>query len=765
MLSIFRNRGSGWLLLLWLAAGPAPAAEFVGSAACRDCHQTEYQAWQGSHHDLAMAEAGPDTVLGDFSGVEFSAHGVTSRFYRKDAGYFVRTDGPDGKLAEYPITHTFGWYPLQQYLIPFPGGRLQSLGLAWDSRPADQGGQRWFHLYPGEPDMDHRHPLHWTARDQTWNYQCAECHSTNLQKNYDPADDRYATSWSEIDVACEACHGPGSGHLAWAQGREPGQPVAAEDDLGLVLDLSEDPGVGWTIDPDSGKPSRSRPRSDQTQVELCARCHSRRGQVWEPYEYGQPLHQSHRLALLEDELYYPDGQIKDEVYVYGSFIQSRMYGAGVVCSDCHEPHSLALRAEGGQVCARCHLPDRYAAESHHHHPPDSTGADCIACHMPQRAYMVNDERADHSLRVPRPDLTLSLGSPNACNQCHKEQDAAWAQAAVERWYGSKAPAPHFGQALHAARENDPDAAARLLALAGDPAQPAIARATAVERLAERADSGQLPAIQRLLADPDPLVRAAAVAYLDGADLRTRVELGWPLLADPSRRVRLEAARVLAPLMRQGLPPGLRDQLQQALGEYVRAQQVNADRAEAQLNLGLIQAVQGQGGPAEAAYRRALALEPDFVPVYVNLADLYRQQGRDAEGERLLRQGMELAPQAPSLPYALGLLLVREKRLDEALAPLARAAELAPDQPRYAYVQALALQGLERREQALSVLAAALARHPRDHDLLLAAATMSRDQGDLAAARAYAERLYQAHPNAADAQALWAELGPSGTGGK
>jgi tetratricopeptide (TPR) repeat protein len=613
--------------------------------------------------------------------------------------------------------------------------------------------------------MDQRHPLHWTARDQTWNYQCAECHSTNLQKNYDPANDSYGTSWDEIDVACEACHGPGSGHLAWAQGREPGQPVAAKDDLGLVLDLAEDPGAGWILDPDSGKPSRSKPRRDQTQVELCARCHARRGQAWEPYEYGQPLHQSHRLALLEDDLYYPDGQIKDEVYVYGSFIQSRMYQAGVVCSDCHEPHSLALRAEGGQVCARCHLPDRYAAESHHHHPPDSTGADCIACHMPQRAYMVIDERADHSLRVPRPDLTLSLGSPNACNQCHKEQDAAWAQAAMERWYGSQASAPHFGQALHAARENASDAASRLLALAGDPAQPAIARATAVERLAERADSGQLLTIQRLLADPDALVRAAAVAYLDGTDLRTRVELGWPLLEDPSRRVRLEAARVLAPLMRQGLPPAYREQLQTALGEYVRSQQVNADRAEAQLNLGLIQAVQGQGAPAEAAYRKAIALEPGFVPAYVNLADLYRQLGREAEGERLLRQGMELAPQAPSLPHALGLLLVREKRVDEALAPLARAAELAPDQPRYAYVQALALQGLERPEQALAVLASALERHPRDHDLLLAAATMSRDQGDSAAARAYAERLFHAHPNAADAQALWAELGPSAPEGK
>jgi Tfp pilus assembly protein PilF len=730
-----------------VSATNVSAAGYVSSERCAECHEAQAEAWRGSHHDLAMAEATEETVLGDFRDAEIEAHGVTSRFFRKDDGFFVRTDGPDGSLRDYRIRYTFGWYPLQQYLIEFPRGHVQTLGLAWDSRSREEGGQRWFHLYP-EEDLDHRHPLHWTRRDQTWNYQCAECHSTNLRKNYDLATDSYRTAFDEIDVACEACHGPGSRHLVWAEAAAQDPARRDDPDKGLAVDLTDRDGGAWLIDAASGRPHRTEPRESHTQIELCARCHSRRGQIWADYEPGKPLGDTHRLALLDEHLYFADGQIKDEVYVYGSFIQSSMYRAGVTCSDCHEPHSLKLRAEGDAVCGRCHLPERYATPDHHRHEGGTEGAACAACHMPQRVYMVNDWRADHSMRVPRPDLSLKLGTPNACTGCHADQTVQWAADAVTAWFpDSDHRGPHFGEALHAAASGAPDAGERLIALAADRSQPGIARATAVDRLRDHAQPQHLFTIRRLLGEDDPLVRAAAVRFLEVADVRTQVDQGWPLLDDPVRVVRIEAARVLTPLLRQRLPEKFREQLTRAVQEYAESQRVNAERAESHLNLGLIAVALGDPQRAEQAYRTALRLDPAFAPGYVNLADLYRQQGRDAEGEQLLRSAVASAPEDADIQHALGLLLVRQKRLDDALPHLRRASLLAEDRPRYAYVYALGLQGAGDPVQALRVLAQANERHPGNREILIALVSIHREQGDTAQAQTYADELARRFPQA------------------
>jgi predicted CXXCH cytochrome family protein len=738
---------------------------YVGAATCGECHQKEMALWKGSHHDLSMREATPETVLGDFGDAELLTHGVRSRFFRRDGRFFVHTDGPDGALGDYPVRYTFGWYPLQQYLIELPGGRLQSLGLAWDSRSADSGGQRWFHLYPDEP-MDHRNPLHWTARDQTWNYQCADCHSTDLQKRYDPAHDAYDTRYAEINVACEACHGPGLQHVEWARAQparraeaadataEPlaGEPVTDAAGHGLLVDLKDRDGGVWQLDPQTDRPVRSVPRTSQPELQVCAPCHSRRGRIWQDLAPGDPLHQGFRLSLLEPHLYFPDGQSKDEVFVFGSFIQSPMYRQGVVCGDCHDPHSLKLRAEGNAVCARCHVAARYDTVEHHHHQPGTAGAACVACHMAQRYYMVVDERADHSMRVPRPDLTLKIGSPNACNGCHQDQDAAWAATAVERWYPDSARrGPHFGEALHAADTRSPGAVARLLALAGEPAQPAIARASALARLHDQpqgladASTGALIIVRPLLADPDALVRSQAVRLLDQVDLQTRVELAWPLLSDPARTVRLEAARVLTPVLRQGIGGKLLKQMGAALEEAVAAERVNADRPEAHLNLGLLAAAAGEAGAAEEAYRTALGLDARFTPARANLADLYRALGRESAAEAEIEAGLAADPQSADLHFALGLAQVRGQRLEAAVESLRRAAALAPGNSRYAYVYAVALDGAGRTGEALAVLASARERDPANRDLLVALIQYHAKLGQHDAAARWLEALAAAAP--------------------
>ncbi|WP_373506471.1 tetratricopeptide repeat protein [Thiocapsa sp.] len=731
---------------------------YVGAAVCAECHQTEFDLWKGSDHDLAMTQATPDTVLGNFDDAEIEVHGVKSRFFRRDGGYVVQTDGPDGELRDYPIRYTFGWSPLQQYLIEFPGGRLQALGLAWDTRSPEQGGQRWFHLYP-DPDpngpMDHRNPLHWTAADQTWNYQCADCHSTDLQKRYDAEQKVYDTRYAEINVACEACHGPGARHVEWARAQpadaENAETAAATDAAGrgLLVDLKDRDGGVWQINPETGKPERSVTRSPQGgphfQTETCARCHSRRGRIQDAPTPGEPLHQGFRLALLDPALYFPDGQIKDEVFVYGSFIQSRMYHQGVVCSDCHEPHSLELHAEGNAVCARCHTATRYDSTEHHHHQAGSPGAACVSCHMPQRYYMVVDERADHSLRVPRPDLSLKLGTPNACNGCHEDKDAAWAATAVETWYPDPAyRGAHFGEALHAADTNTPDAPARLLALAADPTQPAIARASALDRLHDRADPAALMTVQRLLADPQVQVRSQAVRFLDLADLQTRVELVWPLLSDPALTVRLEAARVLAPVMTQGIGGELADRLSAALEEYAIAEMVNADRPEAHLNLGLLAFEAGESRVAEQAYRTALSLDRRFTPARVNLADLYRALGRESEAVAELRAGLATDPERADLHFALGLAHVRAQR-DAAIESLARASALSPQDSHYAYVYGVALDGAGRTTEALSVLEAGHEQDPANRDILVALIQYNAKLADGSSARRWLDVLRAAAP--------------------
>jgi predicted CXXCH cytochrome family protein len=345
---------------------------FAGTQVCAECHAAQHAAWQGSHHDLAMQEATDATVLGDFNDAEITAQGVTSRFFRRDGQFVVRTDGADGKPADFVIHYTFGIEPLQQYLVEFPDGRLQALGLAWDARGQEQGGQRWFHLYPDQA-VDHAHPLHWTGPEQNANYQCIDCHVTGYQKNYDPAADRFASSWAEIDVACEACHGPGARHVAWAKGTE----TLAEGDLsfGLAVLLHDRKGVSWQMDPATGIARRSKPPAASTELEVCAGCHARRGALRDGKAGQARFLDYHLPAFLTEPLYYPDGQIREEVYVWGSFLQSRMHAAGVSCSDCHDPHSNRLRAPGSQVCATCHAPAKFAVTAHHGHPADSAGAD------------------------------------------------------------------------------------------------------------------------------------------------------------------------------------------------------------------------------------------------------------------------------------------------------------------------------------------------------------------------------------------------------
>jgi len=700
-----------------------PAPTFVGREVCAPCHRAATEAWTGSDHDHAMAPADESSVRGSFDDVVFDDGEIRARFFRRDGRFMVATRGPDGQDHDYEVAYTFGWRPLQQVLIPFPGGRLQCLTIAWDTER-----RRWFNLYPGRhiPFSDW---LHWTRAAQTWNGMCAECHSTNLKKGFDPETRTFATTWSEIDVSCEACHGPGSRHVAWAELPAMARPEL--DNVGLVI--------------------RTSHLEAREEVELCAPCHSRRTELGDYDHTTTALLDSQAPSLLEEGLYFADGQILEEDYVYGSFLQSKMYRNGVRCSNCHDVHSLRRRFDDNRLCLQCHRGDVYDTAAHHFHKQEvdgkaSDGARCAKCHMPERPYMVVDWRADHSLRVPRPDLTASIGVPNACSQggCHADKPLAWAIQRYDEWYG-KARKPHYGTVLAAGREGRPEALEPLVKLAGDVLSPGIVRATALSLLGEYPGAEAMRALESSLMDEEGLVRYTAVMAVEPPTQDDLVRLLAPLLEDELRGVRMQAAARLA-----GTPPNLLKPYQQsalaaALAEYEAAMTYSLDFAFAGHNLGNLYVRLGDRQKAEHFYRTAIEIDDLFIPAKVNLATLLNSEGRNQEAETLLRQVLEAHPEMTDVAYSLGLLLAEMGRLDEAAVELRRAATGAPAEGRIRYNLGLVLQLLGRTDEAGTELRRALELEPDNPRYLHALADHYARRGDLEEALELAQRLAAEHP--------------------
>jgi predicted CXXCH cytochrome family protein len=737
-------------------------AAFVGSETCAGCHQAEAKLWQGSQHQLAMAHATDTSVLGNFSDATFDYFGVKSRFFRKDGKFLVETDGSDGKLAIFEIRYTFGVDPLQQYLVEFPDGRLQSLSIAWDNRPKDKGGQRWFHLYPKE-EIRHDDVLHWTKLNQNWNFMCSECHSTGVRKNYDAANDRFATTFAEISVGCEACHGQGSRHVDWARDKGSWWPLGKIDDptKGLAERFSERRDATWVPNAETGNARRSSaPRALRAEVETCGLCHARRSQISEAWTPGQSLSDTHMVSSIGRGLYHADGQMLDieETYNYGSFKQSKMFAAGVTCSDCHDPHSSKLRLSGDSTCLQCHSQEKYADVKHHHHETVNPPLSCVSCHMPTRTYMIVDTRHDHSFRIPRPDISVKLGTPNACNDCHKDKSPEWSAAAIEGWYGpNRKGFQHYAAAFHSAWNDQSDTAKLLAVVAADRNAPAIARAGALSEL----DSRVTPAIPDLartsLKDPDPMVRIGALDMVQNLPLDQRWSLASPLLSDPIRWVRIRAVSVLSDVPPTRLSEADRGRFDRAAEEFVAAQKFNADRPEARSTLGAFYARRGRSSEAETEYKAALRLSPQFTGASINLADLYRQTGREGDGENVLRDAIATAPGDGALHHALGLSLVRLKRPNDALVEFRLAADLDRNNARYAYVYGVALHSAGRRQEAIAYLKESQQAHPGDREILMAITGFSREAGDSATALQYAETLYKIIPDDPAVKSLVDEL--------
>jgi predicted CXXCH cytochrome family protein len=735
-----------------IASEPA-SARFVGSSACLRCHPAESAGWRGSHHDRAMEIVSDDSVLGRFDGSVLK-HGPQSwRFLRFEDEFVVELEESERPTERLRVSHTFGFSPLQQYLVERPDGRRQALPVAWDSRPQQDGGQRWIDLQPQGP-VSPDDPLHWDGLAYNWNSQCAVCHSTQLVKGYDPETNRFETRSAQIDVGCEACHGPGSWHVELAA--DPG--ALQKGPSGFAVTFERYSEELWRRAPGERIATRSIQRKQDPQVDVCSPCHARRTQLVSSSEIGEPFLDGHRPRLLDPDLYFEDGQIRDEVYVWGSFLQSPMYAAGVRCSDCHDPHSLRLRRSENELCMGCHDREAFDVKRHHGHESNSLGARCVACHMPERVYMEVDARRDHSFPIPRPRRSAIFESPDVCAGCHADRDADWAADQIASWRDPDTIArPHWSD--HLVR----DSAARIdserwLEMAVDTRLPSIARANAWSRLAREEGAQPAPELLReRIREGSDLERLALVEIAQRTAPSTRASLLRPLLEDELRSIRIAAAIALSDLPASIWRPADRSVLAGALEEYRAAQHVNAERPESQVNLGVLAVRYGELDAARAAYQRALELAPYFVPAYANLADLERALGRDAEAIVWLRRALEWAPDEPLVRYALGLALHRVGQSEESLEQLARAARLAPDQARVVLGWALALDAAGRRDEAVAVLTRAMDGGVIDPELFHALATLERDAGHGVLARKVARAWSEAWPDDERARALLREL--------
>ena len=711
---------------------------FVGTEICATCHKAEFAAWQNSHHDLAMQEPTAESVLGDFDDATFSYHGAVTTFSKDNDEYWVTTEGPEGVPERFPVRYVFGVYPLQQYLLPLEGGRLQALTIAWDSRPKEEGGQRWYHLYP-EDNIQSDDPLHWTGPYHNWNARCAECHSTNVRKNFDALTNAYSTEFNAINVGCEACHGPGENHV---KAVEEGA-VETLTHGGFAVSLEGHRGFLRESDSDTASSSHN---AGSLQIENCARCHSRRRTLGN-YAYGRPLSDTHLLATLSPPLYHMDGQIRDEVYVYGSFIQSKMYAAGVVCTNCHEPHSNQLVAEGNALCGQCHNPGSFDTPAHHHHAAGTPGSQCVNCHMPEQTYMGVDRRRDHSMRIPRPDLSEALGSPNACTQCHQDQTDAWAAETVKAWGHELQPiAPSVGELFSEARRGAPDSIRALAALALNSEVNGIWRATATEQLGLQGFSGLEALITRQVKSPDPIIRASAVRAAEALPLVRRYQTLRVLLGDTNRSVVTELATALAAVPLNQIPSADALALEKVFRDYLEIQRQDLDLPSVQAGLGNFYLARGDFEAAETSYRTAIAINPLTVGAYLNLADLRRAQGDEHHARLVLREALGLMPSEPSLLHALGLLEVRAGDYETALIHLKEAADLEEAGLQYRYVYAVALHDLGHVGEAIEELKLALEHSRHSAEVLYALAAYSFEIARYADARTYAQQLVSFYPD-------------------
>ena len=702
---------------------------FVGDQQCKSCHAPEFNDWQKSDHFKAMQKPDDSTVLGNFNNSSYSADGITSRFFKKDGKFYINTQGDDGKNHDYEVKYTFGYFPLQQYLIEFPGGKMQATRQSWDSRD-----KKWFHQYGGQK-IHYRDWLHWTGNAQNWNTMCAECHSTNLQKGYDVQMDVYNTTYDVLNVSCESCHGPGRNHIEYANSDDykKGAKVAHS-----FIKLGKNSG-------------------QIAQINTCMPCHAVQNGLDARKINSDELLDNNVPMVPTTERFYADGQVRDEDYNYASFLQSKMFTRGIKCGNCHNVHTGKLVLAGNKTCLQCHTPN-YNTPSHTFHAINTEGSECKNCHAPGKLYMGNDLRHDHSFRVPRPDLSVKYGTPNACNNCHTQKPAKWAAEAIIKWYGPERKY-HFAEDLIPGSEVNEKSEAHLSRLIGDTAVPNIIKATAANYLGGIPTQTSMQTLLGLLKDNDALIRYESLrSLLHFSNAITDRFVIADLLKDKVRAVRIAAAELMEALGTQQLSEEQQSDFQRAKAELERNLLYQTDFAHGNIAIADYYQRTKNFSAAETFYMRALKKDSLANLARLNLASTYNIQGKNSEALAVLKTAVLTDPGNEQGWYNLALLYNEMKDNDNAMQAFEKAVQLNSENERLYYNYGLFLQQSGKTEKAISVLQKGLKISPTDEELNYAMAYVFMSTNQAAKAMPYAAVLKKVNPSNPNYKQLFSALG-------
>lgn len=665
------------------------SASYVGDQSCKKCHDTEFKEWKQSHHYMSMLPPNDSTVKGDFSNVTFTADGVSSRFFKKDSKFFINTEGDDGKNHDFEVKYIFGFTPLQQYLVQFPGGRMQVPRLSWDVNK-----KKWFNQYAGQNIPSHDW-LHWTGNAQNWNTMCASCHSTNLRKNYDIKTDTYKTSYSIINVSCESCHGAGKKHVDFING----DYKSGERVVGSFLKLTKN--------------------SKQTEeLNTCAPCHARISEINGSHIDSQEIMDNYIPQIPDTENYHADGQVDDEDYIYTSFLQSRMFHKGVTCSTCHNPHSVKLKRVGNQTCTLCHIPTKYDVPSHTFHKKGTPATECKNCHMPGKVYMGNDLRHDHSFRVPRPDLSEKYGTPNACSNCHKDKSEKVLADAIIKWYGPNRKY-HFAEDLIPGSLLDAQSEKHLTKLIDNKFVPKIIKATATFYLGSIQTQTSLNTILARLASRDAQIKYRALRSLALFPAESWMEAVGPLLSDKVRAVRIAAADLYIIIPSNQIPANYSKAFAAAQIELEKSLRNQTDFSTGNVMLADYYLKLKDYPNAEKFYLRGLKKDSKMNYALLNLSTVYNSQGKNAQAMQALELALKNDSNNERIYYNMALLHNEMNNIPAAEKAFAKAIELKSTNSKVYYNYGLLLNQAKKTKQAEKVLLKGIALNPSDSELYYA----------------------------------------------
>ncbi len=657
---------------------------------CVSCHKNEYQYWQQSDHAKSMAKADKSSILADFNDVSVSHYGQKALFHQ-DKTRFLVTISYGQKTETFQIKYAFGFYPLQQYLVETAAGKLQVLPFSWDSRTLSEGGQRWYHNYSSE-EIRPAGRLHWRQPLQNWNGMCADCHSDGLIRNYNVKKNIFNTQFDNINVGCYSCHGDMNEHSTLQQS------IATKD---KVVSPAKDRNEKQWIRKSGEKTAKwqGSPR-DNRFMDICFACHSLRSPLTDGIKPDVHYLDQFTPQVLMPPLYHADGQISEEVYVYGSFLQSKMYASGVNCTDCHDQHSMKLKVQGNGICLQCHGAEVYNVKQHHHHPQDSIGAQCTSCHMPDNRYMGVDDRRDHSFKIPHPDVSQQYGTPDLCTECHKGRTTSWSEKQLRDWFGKTQDISTTQNNYYRIQTGGAIEPGDHLLIIADEDLSVITRATALQLINRSTNSIQGSVLNTYFTHSEALLRLSAASVANLIPENERARFLVPLLKDKYRAVRVAAARNLISVPLSDKQQVIYDEIYQ---ELLLAMDVNSWRGEGRANRALMELDSGNWESAEKAFQSAINIDPYFESGYLNLAELYRQQSKLKLEKQTLDKAIKLFPDSADLQYSFGLYLVRQKHYHRASFYFEKAVILAPVIEQYAYTYILSLDGEGKTLEAMTKL--------------------------------------------------------------